>query len=264
MQSPLPRNEPSKNEGIASKRSQWLIVSLVSVACVIVALFYTVRPRFSPAPSVAPPAEVRADPELQHHESSTIATPSKPLPPPLVKDQPGADPSRTLRLDRFWEAGEKIRSAYLSEADPLQLATQFDALAGKDRDDAVQVLRQIATDQTDPSRLQAIQLLLTSTKIGEEPLTQILSASLQQPDTAAAGVAIGVLVSRKDPEASNVLTKAFAAADPPTRLLIVQSISPEDAAISLLQQATSDPDETVRTTALAILSPPAPAEQTAQ
>jgi len=143
----------------------------------------------------------------------------------------------------------------LRDADSVIVSAAFDALAARDKDAAVDALLEVIDDTAEPSRLQALQLLLSSLDAEEATLTATLRAALEDPDFAFVASAVGALAGRSDAEALSALAEALRDGDVSTRLLIVQSIAGNSSAAPLLQEGQNDPDETVRNAATAILLP---------
>lgn len=163
-----------------------------------------------------------------------------------------SDPKSTAR---FWELDPRVRGTYLSVAQPAPLARMLDSLTGREKENALNALREMMSDRTDPGRQQALEALLNWKTLGEETLLSVFAGAISDPDPAFVSVAIANLASREDREASSVLTRSYLSGEASTRLLIVQSVGLDSPLSSLLHQAATDPDENVRTTALAILSP---------
>jgi len=143
---------------------------------------------------------------------------------------------------------------YLRDADPIVGASAFSALGVRDKQAAVDALLDVVNDPTEPVRLQALQILLASSDIDQATLD--LRAAFNDVDPAFVACAAQELGARDDGEALNTLAEVLGAGDPPTRLLIVQSIANNTSAAPLLYQSLNDPDESVRNAARAILFPP--------
>jgi len=144
--------------------------------------------------------------------------------------------------------------AYLRDADPAIAASAFGALGVRDKQGAVQALLGVVNDPTEPVRLQALQILLSSPDVDKAMLD--LRAALEDADTALVACAAQELGGRNDVEALNTLADVLRTGDAPARLLVVQSIANNTSAAYLLYQSLNDPNETVRNAAWAILFPP--------
>ena len=143
---------------------------------------------------------------------------------------------------------------YLRDADPIVGASAFSALGVRDKQAAVEALLEVVNDPTEPVRLQALQILLASSDIDQATLD--LRAAFNDVDPAFVACAAQELGARDDGDALKTIAEMLGAGDPPTRLLIVQSIANNTSAAPLLYQSLNDPDESVRNAARAILFPP--------
>ena len=108
----------------------------------------------------------------------------------------------------------------------------------------------------DPSqlvRLQALQLLTESPQADEQTVMSALIDALNGTDSSFSAYAAQALAQRGSPEAMNALTDMLNSAAPSTRLMVLQSVAQTPAGLLILRGALSDSNETVRSTAEALL-----------
>jgi hypothetical protein len=256
-----PDSQP-RHPGKSEQPRIWLIGAFVAAGCLSALLLYWVRPQQRLTGTERPALEVRIEEPLPPVREGVLSK--------RAASQPDSKPGNVVEnaelrsvatsgagvgVTKFWELEPGMRGTHLSLSEPSSLAAILDSLTGKEKETALQALRETVDDQANPGRLQALQGLLNWRKLDEPTLSAIFDKAIRDPDPAFVNVAIANLASREDREASEVLSKAYAGADASTRLLIVQSLGVESSAAPLLQQAISDPDENIRTVATAILSP---------
>ena len=232
-----------------SKPRAWLVSVFLIAGCIAAALLYWHRP----VPDSNAVRATKEEVDSRPSQTAEVKGSGRELGPIAVAtanpDIPGV-----AHGERFWEMTPKTRGAYLSGADPATLANTLDSLVGKDKENALQTLREIINDPAESGRAAALQLLLGRARIDDDTTHGVFTTALQDPNVAMTGLALGLLASRNDEQAVNALSSAYNEGDASTRLLIVEALSPESAAAPILQKALSDADEDIRYAATSILA----------
>jgi Spy/CpxP family protein refolding chaperone len=142
---------------------------------------------------------------------------------------------------------------YMQHDNVAVQAAAFDALAANDNTAAVENLLAEIEDPSQPVRLQALQLLGQSPQVSEEIVMTTLIDALNGADPSFSASAAHALAERGTPEAMNALSELLNSSDPSTRLMLLQSVAQTQAGLAILRAALSDSNETVRSTAEALL-----------
>lgn len=142
---------------------------------------------------------------------------------------------------------------YMKDGDAAARAASFDALAAHDNAAAVESLLARTKDESEPFRLQALQLLAASPQVDEQTVMTTLIDALNGADTSFSAYAAQALAERGTPEAMNALSEFLNGSDPSTRLMVLQSVAQTEAGLPLLRAALSDSNETVGSAAAALL-----------
>jgi HEAT repeat protein len=145
------------------------------------------------------------------------------------------------------DMGELLKA--LSDADPLVQAAALNALTQRDPSAATEALVKEAKSDKPLQRLQALQHLDQSGLADDATLLPLLHDAMSDSDPEVSSYAIRTLGDRGGSVAVDYLRQAFSSPDPATRLLVLEGIGDQPEGISLLQQALSDPDESVRASA---------------
>jgi len=177
------------------------------------------------------------------------------------EDLPGTDPqladTQTKKLAAVEAAASsedrEALSKYMQDPNAAVQAAAFDALAANDNPAAVANFLSQINDLSQPGRLQALQLLSQSPQADEQTVLTTLIDALNGTDTSLSAHAAQALAERGTPEAMNALSEMFNSSDPSTRLMILQSVAKTEAGQPLLRAALSDSNETVKSTAAALL-----------
>jgi HEAT repeat protein len=146
-------------------------------------------------------------------------------------------------------------AAFLRDRDPVVAAAAFDALRENDSAAAARALLAVVEDTTEPTRLRALQLLVSGGDVNDANVLSALRTALNDPDSALVAHAVQTLTGRDDPAADYLLTDAMREGSVATRLLIVRSVGTGDGAQRYLYDGLHDSDETVRRAARAVLFP---------
>ncbi len=137
--------------------------------------------------------------------------------------------------------------------DPDVQGRAVEALAQKNEGAALEeLLAQSHSDQV-ASRLQALQILDQTRWVDEATVLSALEKALGDEDPSVRGFAIESLATRGGSVAMDYLSKALNDPDPSVRAMVVESVAQRDEGLPLLQQAASDSDESVSTSAAALL-----------
>ena len=143
-------------------------------------------------------------------------------------------------------ADERALAAFLRDRDPVVAAAAFDTLRERDSNAASQALLAIIRDTTEPTRLRALQLLVSEADADDGNVLSALRIALNDPDSALVVSAVQALVGRDDFAATSALADAMREGSVATRLLIVRTVGTSDAARPYLNDGLRDRDESVR------------------
>jgi len=180
---------------------------------------------------------------------------------PLSESLPGTSPllddSQTVKLAAVETAAashdREALGEYIQDANAAVQAAAFDALAAHDNPAAVENLLAEINDPSQPVRLQALQVLSQSPQADEQTVMTTLIDALNGADSSFSAYAAKALAQRGTPEAMNALTDVLNRSDPSTRLMVLQTVAGTEAGLPLLRAALSNSNETVRSTAAALL-----------
>jgi hypothetical protein len=154
------------------------------------------------------------------------------------------------------EDNETALRRALDDPDPDSQALALDLIAERDHENAVPVLVE-GTQSTMPEvRLRAIDLLVSS-QADDQTILSALGRAVNDEDRGIRSYAIRTLAQRGAPEGLAYLQGALVDPDPGTRILTLDNIFrfvPPAQGIPLLQAATLDSNEAVRSTASSLLA----------
>jgi HEAT repeat protein len=146
---------------------------------------------------------------------------------------------------------------YLRDPDPIIGAAAFDALGIGDKRAAVEALLEVVNDPTEPVRLQALQLVLSSSDLEEETWVATLRAALADPDPAFAACATQALGGLEIDPAADDATFRYHLRDPDPAVgaaaFDALGVRNKEAAVGALLEVVNDPTEPVRLQALQLL-----------
>lgn len=152
---------------------------------------------------------------------------------------------------------EALQKAILDPDLAIQKAS-FEALATMDPERAVDALVRAAHSDDTGARVQAIQLVGEVFPVDPGSALSVLRGALADQDSSVKAAAIQALATQGGAEAMSLLRVALHDSDPSERLIVIQSVAQTAEGLPLLQEASSDPDEAVRTFSSAWLTPPDP------
>ncbi len=180
-------------------------------------------------------------------------TPRGGLETPAVRTE---QEKRAAALRAALEAKDRdaLRDAVLDPDSTIQAAA-YRALAKLDPQAAVSALVAAAKpDRPDPlARLQALQLLARNKSADGETVLAGLRDALGDKDKATKEFAIQALVKHGGPQAMGYLQQALRDQDPSIRQMVIQSVAHKEGGFVLLEEALTDPDESVRSSASMLL-----------
>jgi hypothetical protein len=172
-----------------------------------------------------------------------------------VDEETAADTNPNQRLseirDSFLNGDEDALSKAVKDENPVVQASAFEALNYLDRDGAVSALQSAMESDHSATRLEALQLLESTPSAAEGTVLAALDRALKDEDTAVRLNAVQALADREGNDVVDLLRNALQDSDPSVRIAVL-SIAAEKHR-SLLYQALSDQDESVRTAANAML-----------
>jgi HEAT repeat protein len=193
----------------------------------------------------------------QFVESDQGAVGLEPLSESLPGTSPLLDDTQTVKLAAVeTAAASQDREAlgkYMQDANAAVQAAAFNALAAHDNPAAVENLLAEITDPSQPVRLQALQVLSQSPQADEQTVMTTLIDALNGADSSFSAYAAKALAQRGTPEAMNALSEVLNSSDTSTRLMVLQTVDGTEAGLPLLRAALSNSNETVRSTAAALL-----------
>lgn len=160
---------------------------------------------------------------------------------------PGASPNAATTA-----AKNRWRDELMS-SDPAQQDRGFSEINKLDPKDAFDAVQDIVTNGDGVARLRALQFMEQDGSLDENQVSGALREALNDQDNTLRDYAIQALGRESNPEALDALRQQFDAGDSATRLSVLEAISQRSDARSIIQQATNDPDQSVRTMASELL-----------
>jgi HEAT repeat protein len=151
------------------------------------------------------------------------------------------------------ERDQEALRQYLQDADPAIQAAAFEALAAQGKEAAIEDLLTVVWNTSQPTRLQALTLLVQTTGADEQTVMAVLREALEDPDPGFNAYAVQVLAGHGTADAMETLREALHSTDPAMRLMVLESVVHTEAGLPLLRSALADPDETVSDAAMRLL-----------
>jgi HEAT repeat protein len=207
-----------------------------------------VQVRYRPAGPAAATRRANPDAEEKVVEAIPPDDEAKSEGESAVEEQ---DPTERLEaLDAFAREGntEALQKALLDPDQTIRVRA-FELLAERNSQGATAFVVQMTKSDEPKTRLQGLSLLDESGKADERIVLSAHSAALADEDLSVKSYAIEALASRGGPDALAYLRQAFGNPDPSIRMIVIESIVPEGEGLSLLQEALSDEDGTIRSLA---------------
>lgn len=168
----------------------------------------------------------------------------------------GGDSRNRLRaLHAAASAGNEgaIRAA-LSDPDPIIQAASLDLLNERDREGSVGLLFNATKSPQPQTRFRAFELLNNNTLADQGAVMSALGEALLDDDAHVKRFAIRALAERGGPQAFEYLRQALRDSDPSIRIVTIDYVVrtvPSAQGLALLEEASLDGDETVRSAAAA-------------
>jgi HEAT repeat protein len=150
------------------------------------------------------------------------------------------------------EDEQAFRNALL-DSDPDVRTVALDKLAERPGSETVDTLLSAARSNDPTLRRHGLELLSQSAEADHATVLLVLGDAAKDKDPEVQAVAVQALVSQGGPDAIELLRQAFGAADPSVKALMLENLGSTPAAIPLLQQASSDSDESIRRSASVLL-----------
>lgn len=200
------------------------------------------KPPIEPTPELTPQESVITE-ELEAPEQESAETEAQ------------ADPEKKLAaLYASLQHGDKeaLREA-MQDSNPTIQASAFEALAAQDREEAIDALLAAVKSDQSATRLQALQLLNQVAQAEERTVLSTLRDALKDGDPTERAYAVQALAGRGGTEAMGYLGEAARDPDPSVRGMVISSVADKDEGFPLLEEALSDPDESVSSTAALLL-----------
>jgi HEAT repeats len=166
----------------------------------------------------------------------------------------GDHEQRLKALRAFAQHGdvEALQKALFDPDEAIQAAA-LELLAERDPPLATAALLNATKSDQLEVRLQALQLLVGSGRVDDSTVLSALSEALADEDAHVKSYAIQALADRGGPEVIGYLRQAWRDPDAAMRRLVIESVTPLDQGLLLVQEALSDDDEAIRAIALSRL-----------
>ena len=143
------------------------------------------------------------------------------------------------------EAQRNAWRAQLMSKDPAEQDAAFRQISRLGPKEAYDALKDVLDNGDGVARLRALQLMDQDTQIDRAEVMSVLSAALDDHDTALRDYAIQALGRETSAESLNLLHQQLDSGDVNARMNVVQALSQRPDARALLQQAASDPDPAI-------------------
>jgi hypothetical protein len=177
----------------------------------------------------------------------------------VTKEMPDAEEeNRRRQLAAISTATTKGDEAALREAvlssDSTVATVALQNLTKLDPALAEDTLADAAKSDQPMTRLKALQLLDQACQADEDTVFSGLNEALRDPDPGVKVYAVQALAARGVPKAINYLRQAFRDFDLNLRMIAIEAVAQNEEGLPLLQDATTDADESVRTKASFLLA----------
>lgn len=193
---------------------------------------------------------------IMHLQAPAVRTASALIPQEvrILSVSRGSGPAEPdLHIGSLELTGSQSRSPIDSTSDDQtegQPALVDDELG---RQEAVERLIEMAQNDNPALRVEGLSALADAKEADQSTIRYSLNAALADVDPSVRGYAALALYKLGGIEAIEYLSNALHDPEPTVRLMVVQSLSPKDRGIALLQEALSDEDETIRSVARSAL-----------
>lgn len=133
--------------------------------------------------------------------------------------------------------------------DVVEEPIQVESDTSNNEDATTDTFVEMAHDDDPAVRVQGLSALADSRDTDDSTVRSTLQAALLDQEASVRAQAVQILGSRGGEEAIKHLWEALSDPDPSVRVMAVETVDPQGQGITLLEVATSDSDETVRSTA---------------
>jgi hypothetical protein len=165
----------------------------------------------------------------------------------------GSDKNKEAKAIAAGDEDEQALRKALLDPDPAVQAEALQKLAERPGSEALDDLLSAARSKDPTLRLQGLELLSQSTKADRETVLSVLGEALQDKDPDVQEFTVQTLVTEGGSDGIDLLRRAFHDADVSLKTMIVESVGSTPDAVPLLEEASSDSDESVSTSAAALL-----------
>jgi hypothetical protein len=150
------------------------------------------------------------------------------------------------------EEEHRLRDALL-DSDPNVRTEALDRLAKRLGNKSLDTLLSAAASDDSALRQRGLELLSQSTEADPAAVLPAFSEALKDEDPNVRALAVQTLATQGGSDGIELLRQAFSAADCSVKALIVETLGSTADAIPLLQEASTDSDESIRNSASALL-----------
>jgi HEAT repeats len=165
----------------------------------------------------------------------------------------GSDKNKEAKAIAAADEDEQTLRKALLDPDPAVQAEALQELAERPGIEALDALLSAARSKDPTLRLQGLELLSQSTKADRETVLSVLGEALQDKDPDVQEFTVQTLVTEGGSDGIDLLRRAFHDADVSLKTMIVDSLGSTPDAVPLLEEASSDSDESISTSAAALL-----------
>jgi HEAT repeat protein len=170
-----------------------------------------------------------------------------------VVEDTGSDKNKEAKAIAAADEDEQALRKALLDPDPAVQAEALQKLAERPGSEALDALLSAARSKDPTLRLQGLELLSQSTKADRETVLSVLGEALQDKDPDVREFTVQTLVTEGGSDGIDLLRQAFHDADVSLKTMIVESVGSTPDAVPILEEASSDSDESISTTASALL-----------
>lgn len=150
------------------------------------------------------------------------------------------------------EVEQRLRDALL-DSDPNVRTEALDRLAKRLGNKSLDTLLSAATSDDSALRQRGLELLSQSTEADPATALPAFSEALKDEDPNVQALAVRTLATQGGPDGIELLRQAFGAADSSVKAEILETLGSTPEAIPLLQEASTDSDEAISTSASTLL-----------
>jgi hypothetical protein len=157
----------------------------------------------------------------------------------------GGDDRRPVASPSVSGAQRSLWRSQLMSKNPAEQDAGFREINRLGPKEAFDALKDVLDNGDGVARLRALQLMDQDSQMDRSAVMSVVSAALDDHDTALRDYAIQALGRDAGNDSLNLLRQQLDTGDANVRLNVIQSISQRPDARTLLQQAASDPDPSI-------------------